>query len=50
LGTLDNLADTTGREISTPNTEAPQQKWGRDMFKNMPSCLTSADLGASFIV
>jgi len=49
-GTLDNLADTSDRTALTPDTEAAQQTWGRDMFKNMRSCVTSADLGASFIV
>jgi phosphogluconate dehydratase len=48
-GTLDNLANISERTAKAPDTEALQETWGRDIFKNMRSCVSSAELGASFI-
>ncbi|PSW18004.1 phosphogluconate dehydratase [Photobacterium sanctipauli] len=49
-GTLDNLADTSGRTHTELDTEANQQTWGRDLFKVFRQNVTSAEQGASFII
>ncbi|MEH6454209.1 MAG: dihydroxy-acid dehydratase, partial [Psychromonas sp.] len=48
-GTVDNLTDVSERTLLAPDTETQQQTWGRDMFKNIRSTVSSAELGASFI-
>ncbi|QIA62131.1 phosphogluconate dehydratase [Vibrio astriarenae] len=49
-GELNNLADTTGREPLSIDTEAVQQTWGRNLFSVLRQSVSSAEDGASFIV
>ncbi|MCA0935021.1 phosphogluconate dehydratase [Vibrio alginolyticus] len=49
-GELNNLADTSGREILQLDTESMQQTWGRGLFAVIRHNVSSADQGASFIV
>ncbi|MEF1308786.1 phosphogluconate dehydratase [Vibrio mytili] len=49
-GELNNLADTSGREMIPVNTESMQQTWGRGLFEVIRQNVSSADQGASFIV
>ncbi|MEZ9708305.1 phosphogluconate dehydratase [Vibrio breoganii] len=49
-GVLDNLTDTSGRHVFKIDTENLQKTWGRDIFKICRQNVSSAELGASFIV
>lgn len=49
-GELNNLSDTTGRDVVERDTEAYQQTWGRNLFRVMRENVSSAEEGASFIV
>ncbi|MGL4858539.1 MAG: dihydroxy-acid dehydratase, partial [Enterobacteriaceae bacterium] len=49
-GTLDNLSDTIGRQVTQLDTEAAQDSWGRELFRTMRQAVSSAQQGASFIV
>ncbi|MDR9827745.1 phosphogluconate dehydratase [Vibrio sp. FNV 38] len=49
-GELNNLANTTGRQALTMDTETDQQTWGRSFFTILRQNVSSAELGASFIV
>ncbi|OXE29485.1 phosphogluconate dehydratase, partial [Vibrio parahaemolyticus] len=49
-GELNNLSDTTGRELIHFDTESTQQTWGRGLFSVIRQNVSSAEEGASFIV
>lgn len=49
-GTLENLTDMSHRQALALDTERDQQMWGRELFKVMRQAVSSAELGASFIV
>lgn len=49
-GELNNLTDTTNRQAITIDTESTQKTWGRSLFNVMRQNVSSAELGASFIV
>jgi phosphogluconate dehydratase len=49
-GQLNNLSDTAGREIELIDVEASQKTWGRHLFSVNRQNVSSAELGASFIV
>lgn len=49
-GTINNLANLTGRSPTQVDTESTQQSWGKNLFQMARQTVTSADQGASFIV
>ncbi|WP_243975529.1 phosphogluconate dehydratase [Vibrio natriegens] len=49
-GELNNLTDTSGREVIQLDTESTQKTWGRGFFEVIRHNVSSADQGASFIV
>ncbi len=48
-GTLECLADLTGRQLEHPDCELAQQDWGRELFGLMRQNVSRADQGASYL-